>query len=357
MKILHLNNENGWRGGERQVLLLATALQQKGIANAIACRPGGLLEQKARESRITVLPLAGSAISAAFHIIKAAPGFDLIHCHTGRTHSIAAATAFRHRKPIIVTRRVDFPPRSSPFNRFKYRAASQIVCISQFIATQLENWGIPSQKLRVIRSAVSLPSRNAAPAVSKLRDELEVRADQRIVGNIAALVGHKDHATFLRAAREIVSRSNDVTFVVIGEGNLREDLLQLRHELGLEQKVKFLGYLPEAERFLPAFDVFAMSSCMEGLGSIILDAFAAGIPVAATAAGGIPELVQDGQTGLLTPVGDASALATSIMRLLDNDAEADQLVRGAKKFVSDEFSIDHLADRYIEVYKEVLNPR
>jgi L-malate glycosyltransferase len=339
------------------VLLLAGALQQKGVANAIACRSGGLLEQRARAMQVFLLPLAGNTISAAFGIVKAAPGFDLIHCHTGRTHSIAAATAFQHRKPIVITRRVDFPPRSSPFNRFKYRTASEIICISQFIATQLVNWGVSSQRLRVIRSAVSLPSRTAVAPVSKLRDELGVPADQRIVGNIAALVGHKDHATFLRAAREIASKRSDVTFVVIGDGNLHRDLLQLRRELGLEQKVKFLGYLPEAERFLPAFDVFAMSSCMEGLGSIILDAFAAGVPVAATAAGGIPELVQNGETGLLAPVGDASALATSIVRLLDNGVEADQLAERAKKFVSDEFSVDRMADRYLEVYDEVLKRR
>jgi glycosyltransferase involved in cell wall biosynthesis len=142
--------------------------------------------------------------------------------------------------------------------------------------------------------------------------------------------------------------------VVIGEGNLHGDLLQLRRELGLEQRVKFLGYLPEAERFLPAFDVFAMSSCMEGLGSIILDAFAAGVPVAATTAGGIPELVRNGETGLLTPVGDASALAASIVRLLDDRVEADQLSQRAKKFVAEEFSVDRMADRYVEVYEKVL---
>lgn len=357
VRILHLNNEAGWRGGERQVLLLADALKKRGITNAIACRPGGLLEQQARESQIQVLPLGGNAVAAAFHLIGAAAGFDLIHSHTGRTHSLAAATAFRHRKPIAVTRRVDFPPRSSPVNRFKYRIATEIICISQFISTQLQDWGVPSHKLRVIRSAVSLPSLSSMESYSKLRDNWEVSADQRIVGNIAALVGHKDHATFLRAAHEIVAQRNDVTFVVIGEGKLHEDLLQLRRELGLEQKVKFLGYLARAEQFLPAFDVFALSSCMEGLGSIILDAFAAGVPVVATAAGGIPELVRDGETGLLAPVGNASALAASIMRLLDNRIEANQLTLRAKEWVADEFSVDRMADRYLEVYDEVLNRR
>jgi L-malate glycosyltransferase len=357
VRILHLNNENGWRGGERQVLLLAVALQERGVANTIACRPGSLLEQRARESQIPTVPLAGNALFAAFDLLRAAAGFDLIHCHTGRTHSIAAASALRHRKPVLVTRRVDFPPRPSRFNRFKYRTAAKIVCISEFIATQLRERGVPPHKLTVIRSAVPLSRPQQTESVGKLRNELGVPVDQRIVGNIAALVGHKDHATFLRAAREIVAKRNDVTFVVIGEGNLHADLLRLRRELDLEQKVQFPGYLPEAERFLPAFDVFAMSSCMEGLGSIILDAFAAGVPVAATAAGGIPELVHDGETGLLAPVGDAPTLAASILRLLDNRIEADQLAQRAKRWVADKCSVDHMADRYLKVYREVLDQR
>jgi len=357
VRILHLNNERGWRGGERQVLLLAAALQHNGIANAIACRPGGLLEQRARDARLPVLSLAGNTIFAAFSLLKAVSDFDLIHCHTGRTHSIAAATAFRHHKPIIVTRRVDFPPRSSAFNHFKYRVTSRIVCISQFIARQLQDWGVTSQKIKVIRSAVLPPTQKSAEPVSKLRGQLEVSTDQRIVGNIAALVGHKDHATFLRAAREIVSKRNDVTFVVIGEGELRGDLLKLRRELGLENKVHFVGYLPSAEKFLPAFDVFVLSSCMEGLGSVILDAFAAGVPVAATAAGGIPELIRDGETGLLAPVGNASALAAAIIRLLDNPVEAGQFVQRAKSFVADEFSVDQMAKGYLQVYNEVLSRR
>jgi glycosyltransferase involved in cell wall biosynthesis len=357
VRILHLNNEAGWRGGERQTLLLAAALQQKGVANAIACRPGNLLEQRARAAQVPALPSAGNTIVAAFDIIKAASSFDLIHSHTGRTHSLAAATAFQHHKPIVVTRRVDFPLKSSRFNRFKYEAASEIVCISKFIAKQLGDWGVPSQKLKVIPSAVSPPSPDQVKPVAELREELGVAADQQVVGNIAALVGHKDQATLLRAAREIVSQRNDVTFVVIGEGELREDLLQLRRKLGLEKRVRFTGYLSQAEKFLPAFDVFAMSSCMEGLGSIIQDAFAAGVPVAATAAGGIPELVRNGETGLVTPVGNASALAGSIMRLLDNRAEANQLAQRAKKFVADEFSVDRMADQYIQVYDEVLRQR
>src|SRR5207302_1216267 len=131
---------------------------------------------------------------------------------------------------------------------------------------------------------------------------------------------------------------------------------QLRAELKLESVVHFTGFVPQAQRLLPAFDVFAMSSCMEGLGTIVLDAGMAGVPVAATAGGGLPEVVIDEQTGLLVPVGDAGALANAILRLLDERPLALRLANRAQARVRTEFSVEHMAQKYIDLYREVVRP-
>src|SRR6266404_1026692 len=133
VRILHLNNEKGWRGGERQVLLLANALKERGVANSIACRPNDFLDQRARELQVPTVPLSGNMVAAAIDLIRAAAGFDLVHCHTGRTHSIAATTARWHRKPVVATRRVDFVPKPTWFNRYKYRSAARVVCVSRHV--------------------------------------------------------------------------------------------------------------------------------------------------------------------------------------------------------------------------------
>jgi len=130
--------------------------------------------------------------------------------------------------------------------------------------------------------------------------------------------------------------------------------LALRHELGLDETVLMPGFVPRAEECLPAFDVFVMSSCMEGLGSIVLDAFAAGVPVAATAGGGLPELVRNDQTGLLVSVGDATALADAVTRLLDDESLCNRLSSSARAWLEKECSVDKMTSGYLEIYRSIL---
>ncbi len=358
MNILHLNNEKTWRGGERQTLLLATGLRKLGVRSVIGCRSDGLLAAQARAAQLATLPIPGNNFSAALALVRAVKGFDLIHCHTGRGHSLAAITAFAHRKPFLATRRVDFLPRRNSFNRYKFRRAERVVCISRFIADQLADWGVPRDKLPIIPSAVPMPDRQVLSAQHRecVRARLGVAPGLKLVGNIAALVGHKDHATLLRAARIVCAHRKDVRFVILGDGELREKVLALRHELGLDETVFMPGFVPRAEEYLPGFDVFAMSSCMEGLGSIVLDAFSAGTPVAATAGGGLPELVRDGETGLLVPVGDHNRLAEAIRQLLEDRSLAERCVAAGREFVQSQCSVERMATRYAELYRQVRKP-
>jgi glycosyltransferase involved in cell wall biosynthesis len=359
VKILHLNNEKTWRGGERQTLLLAAELQRIGIQNTIACRRGAPLETQAAKQSVPVVAVGASNPMLLLDLLSLAGNHDLLHCHTGRGHSVAAVMSLFNRTPIIVTRRVDFLPSQSLFNRFKFRRARKVVCISRFIANQLRDWGVPDQKIAVIPSAVPPPQPLAGRdlVATELRRLLDIPPDKKLVGNIAAMVGHKDQATLLRAARHLVAKQPDLAIVIIGDGELRSQLERQRRELALEKSVYFAGFIPEAERFLPAFDVFVMSSCMEGLGSIVLDAFAAGVPVAATGGGGLPELVRDRVTGLLAPVADDQALAEAVLHLLSSESTAAEVTKNARAFVAAEFSVGRMAEQYLRVYTSLLHQK
>lgn len=356
MKILHLNNEKTWRGGERQTLLLATGLRELGVRSVIGCRPDGLLAAQARASSVETLRIPANNFGAALSLLRVVKNFDLIHCHTGRGHSLAAITALAHGTPFLATRRVDFLPRRNSFNRYKFRRAERVACISRFIADQLADWGVPRDKLPIIPSAVPMPNPEVWSAQHRetVRARLGVAPEMKLVGNIAALVGHKDHATLLRAAKIVCASRKDVRFVILGDGELREKVLALRHELGLDETVLMPGFVPRAEECLAGFDVFAMSSCMEGLGSIVLDAFSAGTPVAATAGGGLPEMVRDGETGLLVPVGDHARLAEAIRRLLKDRTLAERCVAGGRGFVQRQCSVERMATRYADLYRQIL---
>jgi glycosyltransferase involved in cell wall biosynthesis len=355
MRVLHVNTEKGWRGGERQTLLTALEQQRKGVEARIACRRGAPLEEAANAEHIPVVSLS-SALPSAFPALgRAADACDVLHCHTGRGHSLAVMATLWRRPPLVISRRVVFVPRASWFNRWKYRRADRVVCVSEYIARLLREWGVPPEKLSVIYDAVpgdALLPREAC--LKELRARTGVSAGQRLVGNIAALTRDKDHAILLHAAKVVAAQRPDVAFVIIGEGELKEELLKLRQELALEHVVHFTGFIPQAQRLLPGFDVFALSTRMEGLGTIVLDAALAGVPVAATAAGGLPEAVLDGQTGLLAPVGDAPALAAALLRLLAEPALAQRLAEAARRRVEQEFSVTTMARRYVDIYQSLL---
>jgi L-malate glycosyltransferase len=355
MRILHVNNEKTWRGGERQTLLTAAEQRRQGLDSCIACRSGSPLSEAAAADRVPTVNLPAAAPAALARLMQAAKRFDLLHCHTGRAHSLAALATLGRRKPLVVSRRVDFSPGNSWFNRWKYRRTAMIVCVSKWIYTVMQDWGLPPEQMRVIYEAV--PGDAYLPreaSLQQLRERTGVPPGQRIVGNIAALVGHKDHATLLRAAKVVSSSRHDVAFIIVGEGELRRYLRQLRSDLGLTDIVHFTGFIPQAQRLLPGFDVFAMSSSMEGLGTIVLDAGLAGVPVAATAGGGLPEAVLHNQTGLLVPVGDAAALADAIMRLLNDASLAARLADAARARIRSDFSVPFMARSYTEIYQEVL---
>ncbi len=356
MRILHLNNEKTWRGGERQTFLLAQALEREGVPGGIACRPAGRLWQHAAERCIDVKMLSGNAVRAVAQLAGLAKGYDLLHCHTGRSHSLAALTYALHRRPFLVTRRVDFLPDAGWFNRYKFGRAAQVVCISRFIADQLAEWGVRRERLSVIGSAVPPPDPQLLTAEHRAaaRARFGIAEDVKLVGNIAAMVGHKDQATLLRAAKVLKERRPEVRVVILGDGELKESLLAQRRELGLEEQVLMPGFVPQAEQFLPAFDVFVMSSCMEGLGSIVLDAFAAGVPVAATAGGGLPEIVRHEETGLLAPVGGHIELAQAILRLLDEPEVAARLRATASDWVRQAHSVEAMARSYRKLYERLL---
>ncbi|PWU22099.1 MAG: hypothetical protein C5B50_00165 [Verrucomicrobia bacterium] len=358
MRILHINTEKTWRGGERQTLLTAAEQRRQGADCMVACRRGSPLEQAARAESVPTVALSNSAPLAGLALARTARSFDLLHCHTGRAHSLGTLATLGLHKPVVVSRRTDFSPNRSRFNRWKYRRADQIVCVCNHVAQVMLRWGASADKVSVIYEAVPgdayLP-RDAC--LAQLRERTGLAASKRIVGNIAALVPDKDHATLLRAAKVVSDKRRDVAFVIIGDGELQNELLQLRQDLGLAAAVHFAGFIPDAQRLLPGFDIFAISSSHEGFCTIALDAALAGVPVAATAGGGIPENVLHGSTGLVAPVGDAPGLAAALLRLLEDAALVEGFTKAARLRTQQEFSVPLMAGKFLRLYEGLLQQK
>jgi len=222
--------------------------------------------------------------------------------------------------------------------------------ISRAIAGVMGNWGFDPSLIRVIPSAVRTSPRRDARAVADLRARFR---GKKVIGCVATLEPRKDHRTLLKAAGIVQEARKDVLFILLGDGALRKGLEAQARAGGLGNVV-FEGFKDDPYPYYEVFDLFVITSRQEGLGSSILDAFAYGVPVVATAAGGIPDIVRNGETGLLAGVGDAHGVASAILRMLEDDTLRMHCVRRAMELVSEKFSIGSMARSYDALYREIV---
>jgi glycosyltransferase involved in cell wall biosynthesis len=347
--VVHVASGREWRGGQRQVWLLARELQRAGqVRQIVVTGRGSELAARLAAEQVPVLPAvwrAGLDPRALAAVIRAARnGAALLHAHDAHAVTLAGLASLATQVPFVATRRVDFPLR----RRGLWPRACRIIAISEAVATVLTNGGIPADRLVVVHSGIDLETAGSTPPFN-LRARLGVADDTPVVVAVGALVPHKDHGTLLHAARRLADRFPQLHWVLTGEGELRGVLEWLRDQLGLADRVHFLGQVAEPEGLIAEADVFAMSSREEGLGTSVLDAMARGIPVASTSAGGLGEMLGGG-AGLLVPPANPEALADAIARILSDPALRSALIASAAEAVR-HFSARRMAGEVLTVYR------
>ena len=230
-----------------------------------------------------------------------------------------------------------------------------MIAISDRVREVLIEDGVPDGRIALVPSGIDLTT-PPPPQGPSLRERAQAPARAPIVLTIASLADYKDHPTLIEAAERLRPREPATRWAVCGAGGLLEPMRADVERRGLASRVRYLGFVPGARGLLPQADVFSLSSKTEGLGTSVLDAMAAGVPVAATAGGGIPEMIEHEVTGLLAPVGDGAALAAAIDRLLDDPELARRLVDAARERVR-EFDIERTIDRTEALYRELASGR
>jgi hypothetical protein len=294
MRILHLDSGRQMRGGQWQVLHLLRALREAGHEPLLLARPGTILAAEAK-----MLGIAAGALS--WRSVRAwSNGSDLLHCHDAHSHTLAALLS---KRPFVVSRRVAFPLGKGPLSRQKYARAAHYLAVSHAVERQLISAGVPADRISVVPDATNLPARLS------LRDGMIVTLDSEDPGKGAAL---------LRRTGLSIHFSND----------LANDLMHAR--------------------------AFVYITSMEGLGSAALLAMAHGVPVIASNVGGLPEIVRDGETGLLTE-NNVDSINATIGRLLADDELADRLAAAGRRLVEERFTIERMVDATLSVYRRVLS--
>jgi L-malate glycosyltransferase len=350
--VVHVASGREWRGGQRQVWLLAQALKRSGVEQVVVTGRATELAARLQASGVPVRPVrwkAGLDPRVVTAVLTELAGRRVIlHAHDAHALTLAGACAWLTRTPLVVTRRVDFPLRRRGF----WVRADRVIAISEAVAAVLRRSGVSPERICVIHSGISLEDARRAPRLG-VRTLLGLPADAHVAVTVGALVPHKDHATLVNAAKALEARYPDLHWVVAGAGELRPALEAQIRRLGLSHRVHLIGQIDNPARLTADADVFVMSSQEEGLGTSVLEAMAIGIPVASTSAGGLPEMLGGG-AGLLAPPRDPGALADAVSQILEDAQLAAGLAERGRTEVL-KFTDQRMADEVRSVYRSCVH--
>jgi glycosyltransferase involved in cell wall biosynthesis len=347
-RILHVDSGRSWRGGQRQVFLLAAGLRDLGYRTLIVAPTGSPLIRKADQAGLPTyrLTLRGEwDIRSARELRAVAREWDarILHAHDVRTHSIARLALFGKRKTkLVVTRRVASPPKQV---WIKYRhGIDAFIAISNAVKTSMVKAGVPASRIEVVYSGVP------APAVRRPRNWRRERgwpASSVICGIVGAMTQEKGLEVVSGIARRLPGELFRRTRIVLlgGKGKGGTTIS------GVESFDA--GFVEEIHDAVSGLDVLWHPARSEGLGTSVIDAMALGVPAIAFAVGGLPEVIEDGKSGLLVPPGDVTGFVRAAAALISDDGLRGMLAEGARQR-SREFGSQRMIERTAEVYNRVL---
>jgi len=355
LRILHIDPEKNWGGGEAQVLGLLSYLAATGHRNDLLAHPGGLLLTRCQGIDVRARPIVMRndvdvrcvpALRRLIHRMS----YDVVHFHTKRAHALALWVPRGKRRPkYVVTRRMDYPDPRNWYTRFLYnRRVDGVIAISQAIGNILASGGVDCAKIRCISSGIDPDKFFTGIGIPAGADDFFV------VGCLASLEERKGHRYLLEAAALLKSSGLKIRYEIAGDGPKRAELEAEVARLGLHDEVRFLGFVTNTVEYLAGVDLLTMPSLYEGLGVAALEAMAAGRAVIATRVGGLTESVIDGVTGFLVPPRDAAALARAIAELVRSRSLAQAMGSCGRERVRREFSLENMARQNESYYYELV---
>lgn len=362
MKIVHVEAGMHLYGGAQQVLYLLEGLRGRGCDNLLVCPPGSAIARAATERGHAVeeLPLRGDAdLGFAPRLYRLLRRYrpDLVHLHSRRGADVLGGVAARlARTPCILSRRVD-NPESAAWARVKYRLYDRVITISEGIRHVLLAEGVAPERVVCVPSAVDPAPYEHVCERDWFRAEFGLPPAARVLGVIAQLIPRKGHRHLLAALPPLLQCYPELRILFFGQGPLHAELAALIDAPPFKGRIQLAGFRTDLPRLLPCLYGVVHPAEMEGLGVSLLQAAAAGVPIVASRAGGIPEVVRDNDNGLLVPAGDPPALALALDRLLADPAHAAELGRRGRLLVHEAFSVDRMVEGNRRVYAAVLETR
>ena len=370
MRILHLDTGSTWRGGQQQLSWLMEGLRERGDEQRLVAPESSPLSTAMQKKGFAVTALRSAGVSPGnlLAIRRAAREFDLVHAHDARGHTLAWLSGWtltgstgngRSRPLLVVSRRVGFP--IGRFGSLKYASADAYIAVSDYCRKQLLKVNVDARKIHVVFDGVELPSPSAPGAREEFRRRFGSGVSKektQIIGTLTSIAPEK----LLREEIDLLAQLPASVHLWIGRpaGTDAEEaeasLVTYAGQRGLQERFRVLPVSGDLGSFFAALDVFLYLSKSEGLGSAILLAMAYGLPVVASRVGGVPEIVQDRQTGLLVGEDELEALPEVLHSLLDSEELRRKLGAAARKFVSENATMEMMVSKTRAVYDALLRP-
>lgn len=364
MKIV-LSEASTVKGGqELAIARQAAGLQKRGHQVHLLLHPQSPMEQLANRwgLRWTSVPMPGLRLSSllSFRAALRAERPDILHVNSSRDSWLGALAArlVYPRVKVVKSRHISVPLNRNLPTRVLYRYLFDHVIGTGGPSTYrnlVERDGLAPDRVDAFPIGVDVERHQPGPPDRNLRTELGLEAGHRLVGIVSYLRAYKGHRYLIEAAAQLIPRTKDVTFLIVGEGP-DESLLKTQIEqANLGDHVRMLGYRSDLLNVLRSLDIFVIPS-VEGdtIPQVLVEAMAMGLPVISTTAGSIPDVVLDRQTGMIVSPRDSAALAARIEELLDQAPLRHRLGANARRHITEHYSIDRMIDRLEQVYRKVL---
>jgi glycosyltransferase involved in cell wall biosynthesis len=368
MNIVHLTASTFYGGPERQMLGLAAALPAGDRTAFVSFAEGGRCRpflKRAREQGCEAVALAHDtphlrAAARELTGLLGRLGADVLCCHGYKANLLGRVAARRRGIPAVAVAR-GWTGESlrvrlyEALDRLHLRWMDRVVCVSEAQAAKVRRCGVRAGKVEVIHNAIDVERfADPDPLYRTKLERLFRRPRTHLIGAAGRLSPEKGFDVLVAAAERVVRADGSVGFVLFGEGACRPRLVRQVNEAGLGGAFVLSGFRADLDRFLPYLDLFVLPSYTEGLPNVVLEAFAAGVPVVATAVGGTPEVVEDGVGGYLVPPGDPNALAGRILDALASEDRLRDMALHGRQCVLERFAFAAQARRYRRLFEQLL---
>lgn len=365
-------------GGAKVVHQIAKGLDKQRYKSMVACASNGLFADMLRKAGVEVVEANMSSKHNVLLIPRLAKfmkqrGISVVHTHGPRSNFFGRIAARLAGVPVIVSTVALTIGRESYADVSKFRRSTYLlidkltsVYVNRFLVLSelhrdalAADYDIAPGRIRKIYNGIELAEYDANEDNGRaVRRELGIDSSSPIVGFIGRLVQKQKGLPFLlQAAAKVKAVFPNGNFLIVGDGPLKAELESLANDLNIFENCFFTGFREDIPDILSAIDMLVMSSLYEGMPMVILEAMAASKPVIATRVGGIPELVKDGETGILVPPKDVDALADNIIALLKNKDKAQQMGLAGRKRVQESFDVKTMVKKTEAVYGELLKRR